>query len=183
MKDLQAVLFVAVLSMPVALGAGEKEAAPALTDEHWNAARTLSFKTPAGWKVSPKPGDLETTEARGEGLIVRVLRSPGNLGLDAMHVECMLVRLAGPMETHPEVDYEYDFVGGEIAEHRALDSAFVVEYDAPIEGERKWRQRNLTLVNDNESVCVITYAPNPVFKKSKAARKLLTSIVESLKWP
>ena len=79
---------------------------------------------------------------------MRVLRRQGELGLDAMHVECMLVRLAGPMETHPQVDYEYDFVGGEVSGHRALDSAFVVEYDAPIDGERKWRQRNLTLVND-----------------------------------
>lgn len=66
------------------------------------------------------------------------------------------------MKTDPHVDYEYD---------------------APIDGEKKWRQHNLTLVNDNESVCVVTYAPVPVWKKNKAARKLLTSIVESLKWP
>jgi hypothetical protein len=95
----------------------------------------------------------------------------------------MLLRLAGPMDTKPGADYEYDFNGAEISGHRTLDSAFVVEYDNAVEGEHKWRQRNLTLVNDNESVCVITYAPNPVFKKSKAVRKLLTSLVESVKWP
>jgi len=182
LKDLQAVILAAVLSIPVALGAGEKEPSP-LTDEHWNAARTLSFKTPAGWNVSSKPGDLELTEARGDGLIVRILRRPGELGLDSLHVECMLVRLAPPMETHPHVEYDYDFVGGQLAGRRALDSAFVVEYDVPVDGEKKWRQRNLTLVNDNESVCVVTYAPNLVWKENKAARKLLTSIVESLKWP
>jgi hypothetical protein len=183
MKSLQAVMFACVFSVPAALGAGDKKDAPPLTEEHWNASRTLSFKTPAGWSVTSKPGEIETTEARGDGLILRIYRRRGGLGLDAMHAECMLMRLAGPMDTFPGVDYEYDFIGGEIAGHRILDSAFVVLYDAPIEGERQWRQRNLTLVNDNETVCAVTYAPNSVFKKSKAARKLLTSLVESLKWP
>lgn len=89
-------ILAAVLLIPVALGAGEKDVVSPLTDEHWNAAHTLSFKTPAGWKLSSKPGDLELTEARGEGLIVRILRRQGGLGLDLLHVECMLVRLARP---------------------------------------------------------------------------------------
>ena len=38
------------------------------------------------------------------------------MGLDSLHVECMLVRLAGAMDTFPQVDYEYDFVGGELGE-------------------------------------------------------------------
>ena len=63
------------------------------------------------------------------------------------------------MDTHPQVDYEYDFIGGEVSGQRALDSAFVVHYDGPVEGHRDWRQRNLTLVGDEESVCVVTYAP------------------------
>jgi hypothetical protein len=183
LKDLQAVILAAVWLSPVALGAGEKEAASPLTDEHWNAAHTVSFRTPAGWTVKSTPGDLELTEARGDGLIVRILRRQGELGLDSLHVECMLVRLAPPMETHPHVDYEYDFNGGVVGGRRALDSAFTVEYDAAVDGEKKWRQRNLTLVSDNESLCVVTYAPVPLWKKNKAARKLLTSIVESLKWP
>ena len=182
MKSLLALTFAAVL-LPPAVGAGEKEAVPVLAEEHWNAAHTFSFRTPAGWTVTSKPGDVEATEARGDGVIFRMLRRPGGFGLDATHADCMLARLAGPMDTHPGADYEYDFIGGEIAGHRALDSAFAVEYDAPIEGERKWRQRNLTLVNDAESLCVITYAPQPLFKKSKTARKLLTSLVESLRWP
>jgi hypothetical protein len=182
MKSLLALTFAAV-SLPLAVGAGEKETVPVLADEHWNAAHTFSFKTPAGWTVSSKADAVETTEARGDGFILRILRRQGGLGLDAFHADCMLVRLAGPMETHPGVDYEYDFLGGEVSGHRALDSAFVVEYDSPIEGERKWRQRNLTLVSDTESLCVVTYAPQPLFKKSKTARKLLTSLVESLRWP
>jgi hypothetical protein len=184
MKDLQAVIFGPLLLLPVALSAGQKAAVPALSEEHWNGSKTLRFKTPAGWTVTHTPGDLELTEARGgDGMILRLLRREGELGLDSLHVECMLVRLAGPMETHPHVDYEYDFIGGEIAGRRALDSAFVVEYDQPIGGDKKWRQRNLTLVGDGESVCVVTYVPNGVWKKSNAARKLLTSLAESVKWP
>jgi hypothetical protein len=30
-----------------------------------------------------------------------------------------------------------------------------------------WRQRNLTLVNDNESVCAVTYTPSPFGKRTK----------------
>jgi hypothetical protein len=111
-----------------------------------------------------------------------VLRREGELGLDSLHVECMLVRLREAMETFPQVDYEYDFVGGEVGERRALDSAFVVHYDEAVEGHRDWRQRNLTVVGGGESVCVVAYAPLPVWKKSKPARKLLTSVVESVRF-
>jgi hypothetical protein len=40
----------------------------------------------------------------------------------------------------------------------------------------------LTVVGEGESVCVVAYAPLPLWKKSKAARNLLTSIVESIKF-
>jgi hypothetical protein len=183
MKDLAALILSSLLLLPVALPAGQKDAVAALSEEHSNGSKTLRFKTPAGWTVTHTPGDLELAEARGGGMILRLLRREGELGLDSLHVECMLIRLAGPMETHPHVDYDYDFVGGGIGGRRALDSAFVVEYDAPIAGEKKWRQRNLTLVGEGESVCVITYVPNSVWKKSSTARKLLTSLVESVKWP
>jgi hypothetical protein len=182
MKDLWAVIL-APLLLPVALVAGQKDAVPALTEEHWTGSKTLRFKTPVGWSVSYTPGDLELTEARGNGMILRLLRREGELGLDSMHVECMMLRLAGPMETQPQVDYEYDFIGGEIAGRRLLDSAFVVEYDEPQDGQKKWRQRNLTLVGQGESVCIITYVPASVWKKSSTARKLLTSLAESVKWP
>ena len=183
MRDLPAVLLTISLSAPAALWAGDTDVPPPLTDEHWNSAHTISFKTPATWKVTSTPGDIELTEGRGDGVIFRIYRRRGGLGLDSMHVECMLLRLAGDMDTKPGASYEYDFNGSEISGHKALDSAFVFEYDKPVDGERKWRQRNLTLVNDDESLCLITYAPNPVFKKSKAVRKLLTSLVESVKWP
>jgi hypothetical protein len=87
------------------------------------------------------------------------------------------------MDAFPQVDYEYDFVGGEIAEMRALDSAFVVHYDEPVDGSRDWRQRNLTVIGKGASVCVIGYAPMPLWKKSKSARNLLNAVVGSIKWP
>lgn len=184
MRELRAASFACLLVLPAPVGAGKKEApaSSTLTSEHWNASKTLSLRTPAGWVVQSSPGQPELTEARGDGLIVRVLRREGELGLDSLHVECMLVRLAGPMDTFPQVDYEYDFLGSAVGERRALDSAFVVHYDAPVEGHRDWRQRNLTLVGRGESLCVVAYAPLPVWKKSKPARNLLTSIVESIKF-
>jgi hypothetical protein len=185
MKLLTATTLACAFLLPVPVGAGKKDAPapPALASEHWNASKTLSFRTPAGWVVEAGTGRPEVTEARGDdGLIVRLLRREGEMGLDSLHVECMLVRLAGAMDAFPQVDYEYDFVGGGIGGRRALDSAFVVHYDEPIGGHRAWRQRNLTVVGEGESVCVVAYAPLPVWKKSKPARNLLTSILESIRF-
>jgi len=188
MKALMAVSLACLLNWPTGARAEQRasvSATSSLSQEHWNASRTLSLRTPAGWQVKSTSGEPEVTEARGDGLIVRILRREGELGLDSLHVECMLVRLAGAMETFPQVEYEYDFVGGEVGDRRALDSAFTVQYDAAVEGHRDWRQRNLTVVGGGESVCVVAYAPVAVWKKSKPARRLLTSVVESVgfqKW-
>ncbi len=183
MKDLTAASFVCLLLLPASLGAGKKDApAPDLPSEHTNASKTLTFRTPTGWAVQAGTGQPEVTEARGDDLILRIVRREGEIGLDSMHVECMLVRLAGPMDAFPQVDYEYDFVGSALGERKALDSAFVVHYDEPIDGHRDWRQRNLTVVGGGESVCIVAYAPLPVWKKSKPARSLLTAIVESVRF-
>jgi hypothetical protein len=175
--------FISLLLLPAPIGAGKKDPpVPDLASEHRNAAKTLTFRTPATWAIQAGSGQPEITEARGDGLVLRIVRREGEFGLDSMHVECMLVRLAGPMDTFPQVDYEYDFVGGAIGDRKALDSAFVVHYDDPIDGHRDWRQRNLTVVGGGESVCIVTYAPLPVWKKSKPARNLLTAIVESVRF-
>jgi hypothetical protein len=184
MKAFTTACLVGFVCLPPSGEAGKPPAPPAaeLAQEHWNAGRTFRVFTPPGWAVSSAPGQPETTEARGDGLLVRILRRETELGLDSLHVECMLVRLRPAMETFPQVDYEYDFVGGAVGERRALDSAFVVHYDEPVDGARDWRQRNLTVVGGGESLCVITYAPLPVWKKSKTARNLLTAIVESVRF-
>ncbi|MFN8092128.1 MAG: hypothetical protein U0599_07910 [Vicinamibacteria bacterium] len=166
-----------LLFAPALAGAADKTPVPPLTAVHVNASRTVRLHTPAGWTVENREGQPEVTEARGDGLIVRILRREGELGLDSLHVECMLVRLAGAMETSPQVDYEYDFVSGQMGERRALDSAFMTTYDQPVAGSPRWRQRNVTLVGGGESVCVIGYAPADLWKKSKPARSLLQAVL------
>ncbi len=184
MKDLRAVIFASLLALPAAALAGDKPVVPPLAQDHWNGSQTLRFKTPEGWLVSNTSGQqVEVTDARGDGMRLRLLRWSAEMGLDSTHIDCMLQRLAGPMETSLDVRYEYDFVGGEVDGRRVLDSAFVVEYDAVIDGDKKWRQRNLTIVGKGESVCIVTYVRNSLWKKSTPARKLLTSLAESVKWP
>jgi hypothetical protein len=163
------------------LFAGE-EGSSALTSEHWNAASTFLIRTPESWAVESHSGLPEVTEARGDGLLVRILRREGELGLDSLHVQCMLERLAGAMAARPQVDYEYDFVSGTLGGRRVLDSAFVVHYDEPIEGQKDWRQENLTVVGEGESVCVIGHAPLALWKKSKSARNLLKAVMESVRF-
>jgi hypothetical protein len=186
MHNLRTALLVLLL-LPARADAGNKEPAPPpLTETHTNPSATVRLHTPRAWTVETRTGQPEVLEARGDGLIVRILRREGELGLDSLHVECMLVRLAGAMDTSPQVEYEYDFVGGNVGERRALDSAFLVHYDTPVEGERDWRQRNVTLVGNGESLCVIGYVPARVWKKSKSARNLLKAVLESVElapWP
>jgi hypothetical protein len=181
MKDLLTAGFACCLLCAALAGAGDKDNTP-LTAEHRNAGGTFTLRTPPSWTFESRAGQPEVTEARGDGLIVRVVWHETELGLDSTHVECMLMRLAPPMETSPEVDYEYDFVGGTLHDRQTLDSAFVVHYDDPIDGQRDWRQRNLTVVGGGESLCLIGYTPLAVWKKQKAARKLLNSVIESVRF-
>ncbi|HUL77533.1 MAG TPA: hypothetical protein VL691_09745 [Vicinamibacteria bacterium] len=186
MKASLAVILACLLPWPAEATPTDRKPAPAvsssLTEEHWNASRTLSLRTPATWEVRSEAGQPEMTEARGDGLVLRLVRREGELGLDSFHAECMLLRLAGAMDASPQVDYEYDFVGAQIGDRKTLDSAFVVHYDEAVQGHRDWRQRNLTVVGGGESVCVVAYAPLPVWKKSKPARTLLGSVVESVRF-
>jgi hypothetical protein len=169
--------------LPVAAVAGEKGgSSPSLAEQHVNASQTLRFRTPAGWTVEARTGVPEVTEARGGGLILRVVRREGELGLDTLHVDCMLVRLADEAHSRPNVDYEYDFVSGALGARRALDSAFVVRYDEPIDGSRDWRQRNVSVVGQGESVCIIGYGPMPASKRSKPLRRLLDAVMASVEF-
>ena len=179
MKDLRS-LCVCLLLAPAWASGGERAVAPSLTDQHTNTSATLRFRTPSGWTVETRAGVPEVTEARGGGFIVRLVRREGETGLDSQHVDCMLIRLAGELQSEPRVEYEYDFVGGQLAGRRLLDSAFVVAYDEPVQGERKWRQRNVTVVGGGESVCLIGYSPQPLWKRSKNARKLLDAVLGSV---
>lgn len=180
MKDLVATVIVGLVLVCVSVDASEK-LKTALEAEHTNAAETFTIRTPSDWVFETREGLPEFSEARGGVLIVRVLRRTGELGLDGYHVQCMLERLAGPMDTQPQVDYEYDFHQGWVGERQALDSAFVVHYDEAIDGHKDWRQRNVTLVGKGESLCVVGMAPRQVWKKSKEERALLEAVMDSLR--
>ena len=168
------------LCLPAAAGAGKKEVAPPLSVEHVHPSGTFSFRTPEGWKAGAVPGKPELYEATDGALVVRFLYRDRESGYDSMHADCMLERLAGAMDTSPQVAYEYDFLGGAIGPRRVLDSAFALKYDAPVLGHREWRQRNVTVVGEGSSLCIITHAPSAVWKKSKVTKAVLDGIVLSV---
>jgi hypothetical protein len=183
MRDLVTVVLVSLCLAAASgsAGAGDDPARQGLTVERANAAGTFTLRTPEDWVVETRAGQPEVTEARGGPLVLRIVRREGELGLDSWHVQCMLERLAGPMETQPQVDYEYDFRQGWIGDRQAMDSAFVVHYDEAIEGHKDWRQRNLTLIGGGESLCVVAMAPSRVWKKSKEDRALLEAVMKSVR--
>jgi hypothetical protein len=169
----------AALLAPAVLAA-EAKGAPTLDAEHVHPSGRLSFRTPSTWTVRTSPTNPDMVEAGDGTLLVRFEHRDGEVGYDSLHVLCMLQRLASEWDQDPRVKYEYDFLGGEIGNRRALDSAFVVTYTAPIAGYREWRQRNVTLVGGGQSVCAISYAPLPVWKKSPESRALLDAVLQSL---
>jgi hypothetical protein len=181
MEDLRTV-FVCLLLAPAWASGGGGGVTPTLTEQHTNTTKTVRFRTPPDWTVETRAGVPEVTEARGGALILRLVHREGETGLDSQHVDCMLIRLGAELQSQPRVEYEYDFVGGQLGGRRLLESAFVVEYDEPVHGERKWRQRNITVVGAGESVCLIGYSPQPLWKRSKDARKLLDAVLGSVEF-
>ena len=171
----------AALVLAAALPAGEVP--PALTQRHTHPSGVFSFMTPAGWTQGPVAGRADLYEAAGDGQIVRFVYAAGDVGYDSLHVTCMLERLAPEQETSPHLRYEYDFLSGALGDYRMLDSAFQVSYDAPVAGQREWRQRNVTLVGKGHSLCVILHAPLKSWKKSKAARALQEAVLRSVTLP
>ena len=162
--------------------AGKKTAVapPPLVAEHAHPSGAFRFRTPEGWTVAAVPGRPEAIEAWGGPLGVRFVYQPGESGLDGLHVECMLERLAPPMEMEPRVKYEYEFLGGPIGNARALDSAFAVQYDKGIQGHRSWRQRALTVVGGGHSLCLASYVPADVWKRSPEARATADAVLASV---
>ena len=171
-----------VMFCPEIVLAGRKAPAmpPPLTVEHQHPSGAFFFRTPEGWKVQPLPADPSVLEAWGGDLGVRFLYRAGEAGYDSLHADCMLERLAGPMDTEPQVKYEYEYVGGVIGRRHALDSAFTVRYDQPRHGHREWRQRTVTVVGEGDSLCVSTYVPRQVWKSSRPARVLVDSVLGSV---
>ena len=183
MHDFVQAVFVSLLIVPAPLGAkASPSASVSLSNEHRNATESFRFRTPSSWIVETLKEGPELLEARGDGVLVRFRHRSQEAGYDSLHADCMLERLAEAMDMQPEVHYEYDFVSWEEGSHRVLDSAFAVNYDRPVLGHKQWRQRNLTVVGDGQSLCVITYCPVTVWKKSAETRALLDGIVRSVEF-
>jgi hypothetical protein len=175
-----ATLLLSFVSVAPDAVAGKRTPPPPLPALHRHPSGGFAFRTPDGWKVDSPAENPDTLNAVGDGVAVRFVYRDGESGYDSLHGVCMLERLAGAMEMDPVVRYEYDFVGGVIGERRALDPAFVVTYDKPVLGERQWRQRNVTIVGNGSSLCAITYAPLPLWKKSAPTRALLDAVLGSV---
>lgn len=184
MHDTVQAVFVSLLLVPAPLGAkvSSSPATVSLSNEHRNATESFRFRTPSSWIVETLREGPELLEARGDSLIVRFLHRPQEAGYDGLHADCMLERLTEAMDMEPQVRYEYDFVSWEEGSHRLLDSAFEVTYDRPVMGQKQWRQRNLTVVGDGQSLCVITYCPAALWKKSAETRSLLGAVVKSVEF-
>jgi hypothetical protein len=161
--------------------AGRPPDPPSLEVEHTSPSGAFTFRTPSGWVVENRQEQPETVNAAGSGLRVRFVHRRGEHGYDSLHGACMLERLAPPIETSPVIKYEYDFIGGEMGgDRRALDSAFVIRYDRAVHGHKEWRQRNITVVGGGHSLCAVSYAPLPLWKKTKDTRVLLDAILASV---
>lgn len=172
-------LVLALLTSSAIGAAHADEQVPAPSQEHRHPKGAFSFRTPADWTVQAVAGRNDALEASSGPLRVRILWNAGEQGFDAIHVQCALERLSPGMEADPRLQYEYDFVSGMVADRRFLDSAFVVRYDPPVQGHREWRQRVLTVVGGGETLCLVGFAPRPLWKKA-ATRRALDGIVTSL---
>lgn len=174
------VLVLAVVAAPASGGRRSPPPPPPLVQQHRAPSGAFEFRTPAGWTVNQPSSEPETLDARGPSLRVRFVHRAGEHGYDSLHGSCMLERLAPAMEMAPTVRYEYDFVSADLGDRRALDSAFVVVYDDPVDGHREWRQRNVTVVGAGHSLCAIAYSPLSTWKKSPETRATLDAILGSL---
>jgi hypothetical protein len=175
-----ATLLAALAALAAQAEAGRKVEAPALSAELRHPSGAFTFRTPDGWKLVAVPGNSEAVETGDGTVALRFVFRKSEWGLDAMHAACMLERLAPPMDTQPQVQYEYDFIGGAVANRRLLDSAFAVHYDAPVRGARDWRQRNVTIVGEGQSLCVVSYVPQALWKKSAPTRVLVDAVLSSI---
>jgi hypothetical protein len=153
------------------------------TVERAHPSGLFSFRTPPAWSVEAVATRKDLLQASGEEGVVWFVVHPGNNGYDSQHVNCMSERLVGKASQSMVLSYEYDFREGAVASRRALDSAFLVAYTTAVRGQAVWRQRNVTLVGDRETVCVVVFCPAATWKASKQTRLTLDAVVGSIAFP
>jgi hypothetical protein len=168
------------LALAAALPASAKKEDIVLGPERTHPLGAFTYRLPQGWRIDTAPNDPDALDAWGDGVAVRLFYRQGEVGYDGLHGICLMQRFPGHGEGEPQ--YEYDYVEGVDGPRRILDSAFVMEYGAPVQGYKKWRQRNLTLVGGGHSLCLISFAPVPVWKKSEKARAATEALIRSIKF-
>lgn len=166
---------------PALLAAGKGP--PSLTREHRIASSPATFRTPESWVISVAGNNPEVVNADGGEVTVRFLRWDSELGLDGLHAMCLVERLGEPIALDPTLRYEYEFLSGERAERRILDTAYAVQYAAPIKGYAQWHHRVITIVGKGEGICVVAFCPGPLWKRSTTARETLKAVVSSVSLP
>jgi hypothetical protein len=183
-RTLAAGLVLAVLPVAVATARVKVKLPepPPLTQEYVHKNGAFRFLVPEDWKVEPIKSDSDAVQATGQGLVIRFIYRKGEVGYDAFHGSCLAERLNTGVEGAPATGYEYDYVEGSYGERRSLDSAFATDYGAEILGHRKWRQRNLTVVGRGHSLCLISFVPQSVWKKSRAARSVVEAVLQNVKF-
>jgi hypothetical protein len=125
----------------------------------------------------------EIVNAEGNDLVVRFLRWDNEAGLDSLHVTCLVERLGEVATIDATTHYEYDFQSGERGDWRILDTAFTISYEAPVRGQRDWRQRVITMVGKGQAFCVVAFCPVQLWKRSAASKRLLEAVVGSVSLP
>ena len=154
-------------AVPAAAAKAPKAPPIVLDTGHVAPSGAFSLQTPAGWTSVTKGTQPEIMDITGGGGRVRIVYQRGEQGYDSLHATCMLERLLPNADTSPQISYEYDFVSSDLGEQRALDSVFNVRYDEPVDGHKKWRQRNITVVGAGASVCLISFMPDAAAKKGR----------------
>ena len=148
-----------VVPLAPAAGAAKRAAASAASRSstrhpsggvHVPHARGLEGRTPG----RDEPGDAE----RRRGRAGRALRLPR--GRERLRQPARRLHARAPggrrWRWSPRSSTSTTSWAAPIGDRRALDSAFVVTYDKPIRASAQWRQRNLTVVGDGQSLCAIT---------------------------
>jgi hypothetical protein len=175
----KAASLLALVMLPAPLWAGKKEIAPPpLTLEHRHPSGAFTFRTPDGWKLQTLANG--EVEAWGGDLGVRFSYQDGEVGYDGLHATCLLDGLAPLQMADPRLRYEYEYMGGLLGDRKVLDTAQLFRYDNAVRGHREWRQRTVTVVGGGLSLCVMSYAPTALWKKTPEARATLEAVMGSL---
>src|SRR5262245_43629499 len=85
-----------VLALVGSPGAHAASRLPVLSRVHHIASSDATFRTPDDWVVSVSGSNPEVVQAEGREIAVRFLRWDNELGLDSLHVMCLVERMAEP---------------------------------------------------------------------------------------